>query len=130
MERQDLVKTLAARTGLAPMQVEAVLRALAEMAGQALAAGERVDVPGLGMFLPHESVSLIESAQTDTVGITDVSPVLFQPDSALSDLLVGRPTTGPIPERPGRPAGESGPKPHLGDPTTPPYPGRRPFRGE
>lgn len=130
MERQEVVETLAARTGLEPMQVEALLGALAEMAGKALAAGQSVDVPGLGVFMARESVPLIDPVPAVTVGIPDVSPVLFLPDSALSGLLVGRPTTGPVPERPGRPAGEGRPKPHLGDPTTPPYPGRRRFRGE
>jgi nucleoid DNA-binding protein len=52
MNKQQLVESLADKSGVYRKQAEAVLEALGEAVQEALAAGEEVTLPGVGKFKP------------------------------------------------------------------------------
>ena len=53
MYRKELTRTLAARTGLSPKESEEFLNILTEIIMDTVAGGERVAIPGFGVFEPR-----------------------------------------------------------------------------
>ena len=54
MKKEELVKKIAEKTGLKRSEVEKTLKAFVETLGEALEKGERIAIPGLGIFNVRE----------------------------------------------------------------------------
>jgi nucleoid DNA-binding protein len=91
MNRKDLVETVARETGLSAAQAEAALTAVVNGVVGAVAAGERVTLPGFGTFEPRSRAARSgrnpRTGEVLEIGAT-VAPA-FKPASTFKQAVAG-----------------------------------------
>jgi nucleoid DNA-binding protein len=89
MTRQQLIDAVATATGQSKTEVERTLSAILDSAAQALAAGERIEFRGFGIFTPKETKARTgRNPRTgEAVTIAASRKVTFRPSKELKDRL-------------------------------------------
>ncbi|WP_210652083.1 HU family DNA-binding protein [Nocardioides sp. SYSU D00065] len=92
MNRKDLVETMARETGLTAGQADAALTAALDGVAAAVAAGERVTLPGFGTFERRSRAARTgRNPQTGEVLEIEASQApAFKPAAAFKQAVAGR----------------------------------------
>jgi DNA-binding protein HU-beta len=90
MTKSHLIDLIATTTGQSKADTERTLEALLEAVAQALAAGERIDLRGFGVFTPKETKARTgRNPRTgEAVTIAASRKVSFRPSKELKDRLI------------------------------------------
>ena len=93
MTKSQLLDSVAAATGQSKSETERVFDAVVEHLAQALTAGERIDIRGLGVFTPKKTKARTgRNPRTgETVTIAASRKVTFRPSKELKDRLTAPP---------------------------------------
>ena len=91
MNKRELVESVAETTGLAKAETEAAVDAIVGAISRALAAGDKVALPGFGTFEVRERAARTgRNPQTgETMDISASRSAGFKPASALKQALNG-----------------------------------------
>jgi DNA-binding protein HU-beta len=90
MTKSHLIDSIATTTGQSKADTERTLEAILEAVAQALAAGERIDWRGFGVFTPKETKARTgRNPRTgEAVTIAASRKVSFRPSKELKDRLI------------------------------------------